>query len=157
MIKRRKQVTWIIAAASAALFVLILISTLLCYKRKLRNRQKPLGYLAASTTDDIHCQLSRHHSNGPILKDQKAEIKRSNHSAASSKTDASLWIDRRWGSDSCEKDSNSSEKKLLNSAIHNHTHSNSNSDTEYAYVENKHNISSFTNSLTNVSNKFEFA
>ena len=58
--------------------------------------------------------------------------------------DASLWIDRRWGSDSCEKHSNSSEKKLLNA--HNHTHSNSNSDTEYAYVENKHNLSSFTNS-----------
>merc|ERR1719273_1391024 len=145
--QRRKQV-WIIGAASAALFVLILISTLLCYKRKLRNRQKPLGYLAASTTDDIHCQLSRH-SNGPILKDHQAEItKRS----SMSKTDDSLWIDRRWGSDSCEKDSNSSEKKLLatNSASmngHNHTHSNSNSDTEYAYVgENKHNISSFTNS-----------
>merc|ERR1712223_1051090 len=86
-IQRRKQVTWIIGAASATLFVLILISTLLCYKRKLRNRQKPMGYLAASTTDDIHCQLSRHHSNGlgngPILKnDQKAEImKRSSHSA----------------------------------------------------------------------------
>ena len=31
--QRRKQV-WIIGAASAALFVLILISTLLCYKRK---------------------------------------------------------------------------------------------------------------------------
>ena len=62
-----------------------------------------------------------------------------------------MWIDRRWGSDSCEKDSNSSEKKLLNmhsnsNSNHNNSHSNSNSDTEYAYVENKHNISSFTNS-----------
>ena len=141
--QRRKQV-WIIGASSAALFVLILISTLLCYKRKLRNRQKPLGYLAASTTDDIHCQLSRH-SNGPILKDHAEIAKRS----SMSKTDASLWIDRRWGSDSCEKDSNSSEKKLLSNSSnchHNHTHSNSNSDTEYAYVENKHNVSSFTNS-----------
>ena len=35
--QRRKQV-WIIGAASAALFVLILISTLLCYKRKLSNK-----------------------------------------------------------------------------------------------------------------------
>ena len=141
--QRRKQV-WIIGAASAALFVLILISTLLCYKRKLRNRQKPLGYLAASTTDDIHCQLSRH-SNGPIIKDH-SEINPIRSSM--SKTDASLWIDRRWGSDSCEKDSNSSEKKLLSNSKchHNHTHSNSNSDTEYAYVENKHNISAFTNS-----------
>ena len=126
----RKQV-WIIGAISAAIFVLILISAIIWYQRKLRSRQKPLGYLAASTTDDIHCQLSR--PSGPILKENNSDKRHSK--------DTSLWIDRRWGSDSCEKDSNSSEKKLLQNT------QNSNSDTEYAYVENnKHNISSFTNS-----------
>ena len=128
-IMERRQQIWVIGATSAALFVLILISAVLCYKRKLRAKNKPLGYLAASTTDDIHCQLSR---GGPIIKN-----------------DSSLWIDRRWGSDSCEKDSNSSEKKLLKSQ---QPHSNSNSDTEYAYVENRHNVSVFTNSSSSRKN-----
>ena len=135
-----KQVTLIIGVISAALFVLILISAVICYKKKLHGERKPMGYLAASTADDFHCQLNRH--SGPIIKGSADISAEKRHSK-----DASLWIDRRWGSDSCEKDSNSSEKKLLNlhSSSH-HTHSNSNSDTEYAYVENKHNVSSFTNS-----------
>ena len=165
-----KQVTLIIGVISAALFVLILISAVICYKKKLQRVQKPhLGYLAASTSDDFHCQLSRHHSGvgvgGPILKGSGSILKGSaDHILNAEKMnikrnskDTSLWIDRRWGSDSCEKDSNSSEKKLLNmhgsnsnshhsTTNHNNSHSNSNSDTEYAYVENKHNISSFTNS-----------
>ena len=161
----KQQVTLIIGVISAALFVLILISAVICYKKKLRRVQKPhLGYLAASTSDDFHCQLSRHHSGvggvggpilkgsgGPILKGSAADIINNAEKIKRNSKDASLWIDRRWGSDSCEKDSNSSEKKLLNmhsnsNSNHNNSHSNSNSDTEYAYVENKHNISSFTNS-----------
>lgn len=128
MEEERKKQIWIISAVSAAIFVLILISAIICYKRKLNKRQKPLGYLAASTTvDDINCQLSRN----PIIKNQDVH-------------NASLWIDRRWA-DSCEKDSNSSEKKLLSNNHCNHQHSNS--DTEYAYVtEKQHNISQFTNS-----------
>ena len=123
----------IIGVVSAAIFVIILISAVICYKKKL-NQNKPSGYLAASTAEDFHCQLNR----GPIIKNQDyVDGKRA------SKDTSSLWIDRRWN-DSCEKDSNSSEKKLLH-AQH-HAHSNSNSETEYAYVENKHNISSFTNS-----------
>ena len=126
----------IIGVVSAAIFVIILISAVICYKKKL-NQNKPSGYLAASTAEDFHCQLNSR----PIIKNQDYADKRASK-------DTSLWIDRRWGNnanDSCEKDSNSSEKKLLH-AQHNHTHSNSNSDTEYAYVENKHNLSSFTNS-----------
>ena len=129
----------IIGVVSAAIFVIILISAVICYKKKL-NQNKPSGYLAASTAEDFHCQLNSR----PIIKNQDYADKRASK-------DTSLWIDRRWGNnanDSCEKDSNSSEKKLLH-AQHNHTHSNSNSDTEYAYVENKHNLSSFTNSSGN--------
>lgn len=127
--ERKKQI-WIISAVSAAIFVLILISAIICYKRKFNKRRhhaKPMGYLAASTTvDDINCQLSN--IRNPIIKNQ----------------DASLWIDRRWA-DSCEKDSNSSEKKLLSN--HHCHHQHSNSDTEYAYVtEKQHNISQLTNS-----------
>ena len=139
LLQSNKQVTLIIGVISAALFVLILISAVICYKRKMQSQRKPMGYLAAATSDDFHCQLSRH-SGGPIIKGT-AEI----HAEKRHSKDTNLWIDRRWGgSDSCEKDSNSSEKKLL--SLHNQTHSNSNSDTEYAYVENKHNVSSFTNS-----------
>lgn len=145
-IKGTRQVTLIIGVVSAAIFVLILISAVICYKRKLRSDQKPMGYLPASTSDDFHCRLNRQVS-GPIIRN--AEMLDKRHS----KDTTNLWIERpRWGSDSCEKDSNSSEKKLLNN-VHNHTHSNSNSDTEYAYVENKHNVSSFTNSSAGSAHK----
>ena len=89
--ERTKQV-WIIGVASAALFILILLSAIICYKKKLNSRQKPLGYLAASTTDDIHCQLSRHSNGNPIIKNDTTDKRGSK--------DTSLWIDRRWGSDS---------------------------------------------------------
>ena len=133
--KERTLQVLVIGVVSAAIFIIILISAVICYKKKL-NQNKPSGYLAASTAEDFHCQLNSR----PIIKNQDYVDKRASK-------DTSLWIDRRWGgnNDSCEKDSNSSEKKLLH-AQHNHTHSNSNSDTEYAYVENKHNLSSFTNS-----------
>jgi hypothetical protein len=109
-------------------FVLITLSGVIFYKRKWSVKNKPGGYLAASTSDDFHCHLQN--CSGPILR------------SADPTKDPSLWIDRRWNTADYEKDSNSSEKKLLSSQFpHN---SNSNSDTEYAYVD-RHNVSSFTN------------
>ena len=42
-IQNNKQVTLIIGVISAALFVLILISAVICYKKKLQSEQKPIG------------------------------------------------------------------------------------------------------------------
>lgn len=126
---QNKQLTWIIGAVSAATFVLIFVSGVIYYKRKLNTRAKaPLGYLAASTSADDF-QIC---NNRPIIRPHDHK-------------DSSLWIDhhhhRRWVPDnSSEKESNSSEKKLL-------APQQNSSDTEYAYVDNnKHNLSSFTNS-----------
>lgn len=158
-----RQIILIIGLISAATFVLILVSAVICYNKKFNSSRKPIGYLPASTSDDFHCQLNRQihlgggesSGNHPIIINNSRNSGRNSEFTISTEKrnsqDASLWIDRRWGgagSDSCEKDSNSSEKKLLNLTSHqnNTTHSNSNSDTEYAYVENKHNVSSFTNS-----------
>ena len=124
----RATMTWIIAIVGSLSFVLITLSGVIFYTKKWSSRSKPRGYLAASTSEDFHCHLQN--CNGPILR------------VTDPSKDPSLWIDRRWNTADYEKDSNSSEKKLLSShAKHN---SNSNSDTEYAYVD-RHNISSFTN------------
>lgn len=124
----RATMTWIIAIVGSLSFVLITLSGVIFYKRKWSIKNKPGGYLAASTSDDFHCHLQN--CNGPILR------------SVDPSKDPSLWIDRRWNTADYEKDSNSSEKKLLSTNFpHN---SNSNSDTEYAYVD-RHNISSFTN------------
>jgi hypothetical protein len=132
---KRATITWIVAIVASLSFVLITLSGVIFYKRKWSIRNKPRGYLAASTSEDFHCHLQN--CSGPILRVSDPNCK-----------DPSLWIDRRWNTADYEKDSNSSEKKLLASHAHQHSHhqhnSNSNSDTEYAYVD-RHNISSFTN------------
>ena len=143
--KEAAKITWIIAIVSALTLVLIAISTFFFCKWKYGNHQKPSGYLAASTSDDFHCQLNLH--NGPIIR--TSDIK----SMTRGSKDANLWIDRGWNGTDYEKESDSSEKKLLGapqtishtSTSNGSSHSNSNSDTEYAYVD-RHNVSSFTNS-----------
>ena len=132
----RATITWIVAIVASLSFVLITLSGVIFYKRKWSAKNKPGGYLAASTSEDFHCHLQN--CSGPILRVGGDPSK-----------DPSLWIDRRWNTADYEKDSNSSEKKLLSSRGHKHQqqqqhNSNSNSDTEYAYVD-RHNISSFTN------------
>ena len=144
--KEAAQITWIIAVVSALTLVLIAISTFFFCKWKCGNRQKPSGYLAASTSEDFHCQLNVH--SGPIIR--TSEIKSMNRVG---QKDSNLWIDRGWNDKDYEKGSDSSEKKLLaahqtishTSTSNGSSHSNSNSDTEYAYVD-RHNVSSFTNS-----------
>jgi hypothetical protein len=125
---KRATVTWIIAIVGSLSFVLVTLSGVIFYKRKWSVKNKSGGYLAASTSDDFHCHLQN--CNGPILR------------SGDPSKDPSLWIDRRWNTADYEKDSNSSEKKLLSNNFPHH--SNSNSDTEYAYVD-RHNVSSFTN------------
>ena len=132
----RATITWIIAIVGSLSFVLITLSGVIFYKRKWSARNKPGGYLAASTSDDFHCHLQN--CTGPILR------------AADPSKDPSLWIDRRWNTADYEKDSNSSEKKLLSG--HFPQNSNSNSDTEYAYVD-RHNVSSFTNRSSGSENR----
>ena len=139
------QITLIIAIVSALTLVLIAISIFFFCKWKCGNNQKPSGYLAASTSEDFHCQLNLH--SGPIIR--SSDIKSINRGAK----DSNLWIDRGWNGTDYEKESDSSEKKLLGapqtishtSTSNGSSHSNSNSDTEYAYVD-RHNVSSFTNS-----------
>lgn len=153
----RTTITWIVALVSSVLFGLIVIVAVVLYKHKWSKKGKPSGYLAASTSDDFHCHLQN--CNGPILRCENVG------------KDQALWIDRRWNHGDYEKDSNSSEKKLLpqsqkkvenvltnlsifaSKKISNNEHffsqnkhhgSNPNSDTEYAYVD-RHNLSSFTN------------
>ena len=65
--KEAAQMTWIIAVVSALTLVLVAISVFFCCKRKCGSSHKPSGYLAASTSDDFHCQLSRQHT-GPIIR-----------------------------------------------------------------------------------------
>ena len=144
--KEAAQITWIIAVVSALTLVLIAISIFFLCKWKCGNLQKPTGYLAASTSEDFHCQLNLH--SGPIIRNS-ADIKSMNRNSK----DANLWIDRGWNGTDYGKESDSSEKKLLSahqtishtSTSNGSSHSNSNSDTEYAYVD-RHNVSSFTNS-----------
>ena len=139
------QITLIIAIVSALTLVLIAISTFFFCKWKCGNNQKPSGYLAASTSEDFHCQLNLH--SGPIIRNSDIA------SIARGPKDSNLWIDRGWNGTDYEKESDSSEKKLLGapqtishtSTSNGSSHSNSNSDTEYAYVD-RHNVSSFTNS-----------
>ena len=110
-----KQISWIIAIVAILSFILILLSALFVYKRKLSlHGRKPVGYLEASTDEFHHCHLARQ---------------------TQTKEDDNLWIDQRWKME--EEESNSSEKKLL-------PNSNSNSDTEYTYVD-RHNLSGLTN------------
>ena len=86
--KEAAKITWIIAIVSALTLVLIAISTFFFCKWKYGNHQKPSGYLAASTSDDFHCQLNLH--NGPIIR--TSDIK----SMTRVSKDANLWIDRGW-------------------------------------------------------------
>lgn len=92
-------ITWIVALVSSVLFGLIVIVAVVLYKHKWSKKSKPSGYLATSTSDDFHCHLQ--HCNGPILRCENVN------------KDQALWIDRRWNHGDYEKDSNSSEKKLL--------------------------------------------
>ena len=122
------QWTLIIVIISILLLVIICLAAMFIYRKRIFERtSKPQGYLEAASTDDFHhCQLAR-------------------------KIDENLWIDRRWNTGDYsreeveEKESNSSEKKLLPPQ---HSNSNSNSDTEYTYVDGIHkqalNVSSFT-------------
>ena len=77
------QITWIIAIVSALTLVLIAISTFFFCKWKCGNSQKPSGYLAASTSEDFHCQLNLH--SGPIIRN--SDIK----SMARGPKDSNLW------------------------------------------------------------------
>uniref|UniRef100_A0A0K2V5X8 Roundabout homolog 2like [Nasonia vitripennis] n=1 Tax=Lepeophtheirus salmonis TaxID=72036 RepID=A0A0K2V5X8_LEPSM len=122
------KTTWIIAIVAVLTFVLIFISGVFFYKRKfhslenLQGKPLPQGYLPTSTSsEEFHCHLYQKTNSG--------------------KLHTGLWIDRDY-----EKSSNSSEKKLLNDARTPQSSSSGHSDTEYAYVDNKHNISSFTTS-----------
>lgn len=124
------QWTLIIVIGCILGLVLLCLAVMLLYRKRIFDRTaKPQGYLEAASTDDFHpCQMTR-------------------------KIDENLWIDRRWNTGDYsgsrgeveEKESNSSEKKLLNP---HHPNSNSNSDTEYTYVDGVHrqtlNASSFT-------------
>ena len=126
------RLTLIIIVIMVISFVLILISGILLYKRRLSSARKPSGYLeAASTEDDFHpCHLAapHHQQHYQHVRQQEQQAKDDSET---------LWIGKRWMSgEREEKESNSSEKKLL-------PNSNSNSDTEYTYVD-RHNVSSFT-------------
>ena len=132
--------TWLIALLGSLAFVLILISGVMCYYRKrhsgnLVQKTSSGGYLAANTTDtsDFHCQQLDGGGGGNTYKSQRLQ-----------EPGKPLWIDRRWNGGDYEKDSNSSEKKLLGGGGLTNERTNHGSDNEYAYID-RHNLTTFNN------------
>ncbi len=113
--ERMRRMTYIMAAVATVCFFLLATLMLVAYRRRMfscegSSNRKPLGYLEAST-EDYHRQLPAR----PIIKE-------------GANSGRNLWIESGRDFEE-EKESNSSEKKLLS------PHSNSNSDSEYTYVE----------------------
>lgn len=137
------QMTLIIIVIAICSFILILLSGILFYKRKMGKGgdTKHDGYLEAATT----CAADEYYHH---------QIVRSNHGGSKAE---GLWIDRKRcdrKDDQADKESSASayERKLLSQPNHYHTRMNSNSDTEYTYVENnKHNTSHFATSSSGAS------
>eukprot|EP00094_Tigriopus_californicus_P011303 TCALIF_10910-PA protein Name:"Similar to ROBO2 Roundabout homolog 2 (Homo sapiens)" AED:0.22 eAED:0.24 QI:0/0.2/0/1/0.4/0.5/6/0/1001 len=138
------QMTLIIIVIAICSFILILLSGILFYKRKMGKGgdNKHDGYLEAATT----CATDEYYHH--------QIVRSSNHGG--SKADG-LWIDRKRcdrKDDQADKESSASayERKLLVQPNHYHTRMHSNSDTEYTYVENnKHNASHFATSSSGAS------
>lgn len=142
--------TWLIALLGSLLFVLMLISAVMFYYRKRHSGivQKSMGYLAANTNDvvDFHCQqLDVQSLSGSKRQQQQQQPATLHHQPIGQQQQQQplggqpgmtgsqpLWIDRRWNGGDYEKDSNSSEKKLLGGGnVPNH------SDNEYAYIDRR--------------------
>ena len=137
--------TWLIALLGCLAFVLILISGVMMYYRKRHSNlfgQKfhVNGY---QTTNSGHGDQEHYPGQSP----NQPQVTHPH----------TLWIDRRWNTGDYEKDSNSSEKKLLGtlscSQQQNKICGNA-SENEYAYIDG-HKLSTFNQGLTNRQNSPE--
>ena len=136
--------TWLIALLGSLAFVLILISAVMLYYRKRHCCSR------GSNSAQKNTYLSAH----PVLTDRQfSSIKTypSQQSPPAAAVGGQLWIDRRWN-DLDEKDSNSSERKLLKGTTTTNSSAaedcNNAGNNEYAYIDRR--------SLLNNSFHYEF-
>ena len=129
----RKMTLVFIAVGGSTFFLLVLSAAIFFYKRKMNggDTRKQLRYLEAASNEEFLPYSDRRPQQHPrMVSDERLA--------------ANLWIDKQWKPRNVEmpemeeeilfedKESNSSEKKLL-------PQSNSNSDSEYTYVDRVNN------------------
>ena len=73
--ERSKQV-WIIGVASAALFILILLSAIICYKKKLNSRQNDVWASAFGSVYPFDLMSVTEHKMGRKIMDLRRELKK---------------------------------------------------------------------------------
>jgi len=93
-----ESTAWLIVLLGSLAFMLLLLSSVMFYYRRKKEIEKTRGYLPAAVTDMDYQQ----------------------------KKNGLLWSDRQWNNSDSERDSTSSNKKLL--------HASPNSVTEYGYA-----------------------
>ncbi len=116
--------TWLIALLASVAFLLILTSVvMLYYRRRHADMQKSTYLSAPPLTSAEHRQFL-----------SSASLKSHAHGVAPGEEGGPLWIDRRW-TDIDEKDSNSSERKLLKGTTTTNSSAEDNGNNEYAYID----------------------